>query len=198
MVCGSHVLLALVSFLLIDISLDEALIAFGTIMAMETVSLLDDGKQASLQTGISLFERYKTRLVRADLGVRSRTDPFQRWLHRKLRAFRYWRIANKMKQKGLEPHSTSPEYRWSHQNTVLIASIVGRLIAAIITTSFLVVPLAVLSAPSIKGTQVMVVCVFVVLFATAVTALLRVSSYETMAASAAYAAVLSVFVSNGS
>jgi hypothetical protein len=103
-----------------------------------------------------------------------------------------------MKQKDLEPHSTSPEYRWSHQNTVLIASIVGRLIAAIITTSFLVVPLAVLSAPSIKGTQVMVVCVFVVLFATAVTALLRVSSYETMAASAAYAAVLSVFVSNGS
>src|SRR4051794_6571520 len=113
-------------------------------MAMETVSLLDDGKQLSLQTELSLFERYKTRLVRADLGMRSRTDPFQRWLHKKLRAFRYWRIANIMKQDSPESLMSSPKYRWSHQNTALIASIAGRLVAAIITTAFLVTPLAIL------------------------------------------------------
>ena len=165
---------------------------------METVSLLDDGKQSSLQTELSLFERYKTRLVRADVGTRSRTDPFQRWLHKRLRAFRYWRIANIMKQKGPESPRSSPKYHWSHQNTVLIASIAGRLVAAIIAAAFLVTPLAILSTRSIKGTQVTVVCVFVLLFAAVVTTLLKVSSYEMMAASAAYAAVLSVFVSNNS
>lgn len=165
---------------------------------METVSLLDDGKQSSLQTELSLFERYKTRLVRADVGTRSRADPFQRWLHKRLRAFRYWRIANAMKQEGPESSRPSPKYHWSHQNTVLIAGIAGRLVAAIIAAAFLVTPLATLSTRSIKGTQVTVVCVFVLLFAVVVTTLLKVSSYEMMAASAAYAAVLSVFVSNNS
>lgn len=181
---------------LIQMSLDEALSSFGNIMAMETVSLLDDGKQSSLQPELTLLEKYKTRLVRADLGTRSRTDPFQRWLHRKLRAFRYWRISNQLD--GPESFVSSPKHHWPHQNTVRIASIVGRFIAAVVTGAFLVAPLAILSARSINGTQLTVVCVFVALFAAVVTALLRVSSYEIMAATAAYAAVLSVFVSNGS
>lgn len=177
-------------------SLDEALSRFGNIMAMETVSLLDDGKQSSLQTELTLLQKYKTRLVRADLGTRSRTDPFQRWLHRKLRAFRYWRISNQLD--GPESLVSSLKHHWPHQNTVRIASIVERFIAAVVTGAFLVAPLAILSARSINGTQLTVVCVFVVLFAAVVTAMLRVSSYEIMAATAAYAAVLSVFVSNGS
>lgn len=175
---------------------DEALSRFGNIMAMETVSLLDDGKQSSLQTELTLLQKYKTRLVRADLGTRSRTDPFQRWLHRKLRAFRYWRISNQLD--GPESLVSSLKHHWPHQNTVRIASIVERFIAAVVTGAFLVAPLAILSARSINGTQLTVVCVFVVLFAAVVTAMLRVSSYEIMAATAAYAAVLSVFVSNGS
>lgn len=174
-------------------SLDDALAAFGNIMAMETVSLLDGGRQFSLQSELTLSEKYKTRLIRADLGTRSRTDPLQRWLHKKLRAFRYWRIANK--HGDSECIKSMPE---GSQNTVLIASIAGRLIAAITAGSFLVAPLAILSARSIQGIQVTVVGLFVVVFAAVVTVMLKVSSYEMMAASAAYAAVLSVFVSNGS
>ncbi|KAH7304615.1 hypothetical protein B0I35DRAFT_363109 [Stachybotrys elegans] len=170
-----------------------ALVAFGNIMAMETVSLLDDGVHSSLQEGLSLFEKYNARLVRVDLGPRSRTDPFQRWLHRRLRAFRYWRIANR--PDDLESNTT-PTHYWSRQNTVLITNIAGRMIAATIASFFLVVPLVMLSARSIRAGQVAVVCVSVALFAIVLTAMLRVSSYEMMAASAAYAAVLTVFLSS--
>ncbi|KEY63953.1 hypothetical protein S7711_11640 [Stachybotrys chartarum IBT 7711] len=80
-------------------------------MAMETVSLLDDGEQASLQTDLTLHEKYNTRLIRTDVGMRSRIDPFQRWLHKRLRAFRYWRIVNK--QDDLESSTASIRDYWS-------------------------------------------------------------------------------------
>jgi hypothetical protein len=175
------------------IYLDEALVAFGHIMAMETVSLLDDGVHSSLQAGLSLSEKYNTRLVRVDLGTRSRFDLFQRWLHKSLRAFRYWRISNKPEDS--ESHSISTHHHWSSQNTALIANIAGRIIAAVIASLFLVTPLVMLSARAIRADQVAVVCVSVVLFAIVLTAMVKVSSYEMMAASAAYAAVLAVFLS---
>ncbi|KFA82008.1 hypothetical protein S40288_11334 [Stachybotrys chartarum IBT 40288] len=175
---------------------DEALMAFSSIMAMETVSLLDDGKQSSLQTDLTMYEKYNTRLIRADIGARSRIDPFQRWLHKRLRAFRYWRIVNK--QDDPESSTASTQGYWVRQNTVLIANIVGRVTAAIMASSFLVAPLAILSPQPIEASQLALVCIFVVLFATVITAMWRVSSYEMMAVSAAYAAVLSVFMSGGS
>jgi hypothetical protein len=68
---------------------DEALAAFNNIMTMETFSLLDDEQHASLRDDLSLYEAHKTRLLRMDVGTRSRTDPFQRWLYKYLRAFWY-------------------------------------------------------------------------------------------------------------
>ncbi|KFA68625.1 hypothetical protein S40285_09473 [Stachybotrys chlorohalonatus IBT 40285] len=103
---------------------DEGLMAFSSIMAMETVSLLDDGMQSSLRTDLTLYEKYNTRLIRADLGARSRIDPFQRWLHKRLRAFRYWRIANK--QDDPESSTVSTQDYWhlafkkQHQATLRI------------------------------------------------------------------------------
>lgn len=179
-----------------NLYIDEGLMAFSSIMAMETVSLLDDGMQSSLRTDLTLYEKYNTRLIRADLGARSRIDPFQRWLHKRLRAFRYWRIANK--QDDPESSTVSTQDYWVRQNTVLIANIVGRMIAAIMASSFLVAPLAMLSSRPIEGSQLAIVCIFVVFFATVVTAMWRVSSYEMMAVSAAYTAVLSVFMSSSS
>ncbi|KAF1922251.1 uncharacterized protein M421DRAFT_413491 [Didymella exigua CBS 183.55] len=58
-------------------------------MTMETFSLLDNEQQASLHDDLSLYEAHKTRLLRVDLETRSRTDPFQRWLHKHLWAFCY-------------------------------------------------------------------------------------------------------------
>ncbi|OAK95333.1 hypothetical protein IQ06DRAFT_258326 [Phaeosphaeriaceae sp. SRC1lsM3a] len=176
---------------------DEALVAFNNVMAMETFSLLDDEKQASLRDDLDLHEIYKTRLLRVDLGTRSRTDPFQRWLHRYLRAFRYWSLSRKSQDntEGQGLHARNP-HRGSYQNTILIADILGRVTTALLTAVFLIVPLAILSHYSSKNVQLIVVTVWVFVLSFLVSLLLKVSSFEMMAISAAYTAVLSVFISN--
>ncbi|KAF2475261.1 uncharacterized protein BDR25DRAFT_322559 [Lindgomyces ingoldianus] len=153
-----------------------------TITPEFTFSLLDDEKQSSLRDGLTLHEIYKTRLLRVDLGTRSRTDLFQRWLHRYLQAFRYWRMSGKSQNSAEALRSfAGGRRRWSYQSTILIAEIIGRVTTAVLTAVFLVIPLAILSHYSSKNIQLTVV---------------SVSSFEIMAISAAYAAVLSVFVSS--
>lgn len=165
-------------------------------MAMATISLLDDEYQSISQSELTLFEKYKTRLLRVDLESRARTDPLQRWLQKKLRHFRYWRIAKR--QESADSPLEFPAGYWSYNNTVLIASVAWRILSTIILGLFLVVPLTILSPWSIRGSHIAVVCVLICLFSIVVAVLLRVSSYEMLAVLAAYSAVLSVFVSNGS
>ncbi|KAI3335286.1 hypothetical protein F4824DRAFT_511223 [Ustulina deusta] len=174
---------------------DDALIAFNQIMAMETFSLLDDDKQSSLRTDLSFYEIYKTRLIRTDLGTRSRTDPFQRQIQKFLRDFRYWRLSRSYRGHVEAPESTLPCRRWHYQNTILIAKVAGHLITAITIAVFLIVPLAILESQP-KNLQIAVVSIFILVFSFAVTAMLRISNLETVAVSAAYAAVLATFVSN--
>jgi hypothetical protein len=161
---------------------------------METVSLLDDEKSSSIRTDLTLREMFKTRLVRADLGPRSRTDPFQRWLHQRLREFRFWRISRK--ESNTAPFTPPSKSHWSYQNTVLIASVIGRALISIIAGMFLVVPLAIFSAGYVKGMHLVVISVCIVVFSAFVAIMLKVSNYEMMVVAAAYAAILSVFVSN--
>ena len=163
---------------------------------METFSLLDDEKQSSLRNDLTLNEVYKTRLLRVDLGARSRTDPFQRRLHRYLRSFRYWRLSRKWGNNNEDLELCSRRRRWSYQNTILIADIIGRVTTAVLTAAFLVAPLAILSHESSKDIQLVVVSVSILILSFLVSLFLKVSSFEMMAISAAYAAVLSVFVSN--
>ncbi|KAI1485230.1 hypothetical protein F5X96DRAFT_660881 [Biscogniauxia mediterranea] len=175
---------------------DEALAAFNNIMSMETFSLLDDEKQSSLRTDLSLYEIYKTRLIRVDLGPRSRTDPFQRWIHKWLRRFRYWRLSRISQGHPESLASVKKDHRWSYQNTTLTASIIGRMITTTITASFLIVPLALLSHQSLRDTQLAVISSCILIFSFLVAVMLRISNFEMMAVSAAYAAVLSAFISN--
>jgi hypothetical protein len=180
-----------------DAQTDEALAAFNNIMAMETFSQLDDEHQSSLRDDITLYEIYKTRLLRVDLGARSRTDPFQRWLHKHLRAFRYWRLARRSQSNGEGPRSVATRHRkWSYQNTALIADVFGRVTTATLIVAFLVAPLAILSYESSKKTQLIVISTCITVLSFLVSLFLKVSSFEMMAVAAAYAAVLSVFVSN--
>lgn len=175
---------------------DEALSAFNNVMAMETFSLLDDEKQFNMRADLTLPEIYKTRLLRTDLGPRSRTDPFQRWFHRYLRGYRYWKLSRSQSSvEGLG--ALRRGHRWSYQNTALVASILGRVTSAVMTCFFLVVPLAILSADWAWGAQLTIVSVCILVFSFLVAIMLKVSNFEMMALSAAYAAVLSVFVSNG-
>jgi hypothetical protein len=165
-------------------------------MAMETFSLLDDEKQSSLRNDLSLYEIYKTRLVRVDLGPRSRQDPFQRCLHGYLRAFRYWQLSRRCRDNGEDLSAFTAGDGWSYQNTVRIAEVVTRLIVGVITSIFLIVPLAILTYQSRKEVQLAIISVCIVLFASLVSTLLKVSNLEMMVVSAAYGAILSVFVSN--
>lgn len=163
---------------------------------METFSLLDDEKQFNMRADLTLPEIYKTRLLRTDLGPRSRIDPFQRWIHKYLRDFRYWKLSrSQCSVEGLG--SLKRDHRCSYQNTALVASILGRVASAVLTCFFLVVPLAVLSDNLGWRSQLTIVSVCILVFSFLVAIMLRVSNFEMMALSAAYAAVLSVFVSNG-
>jgi hypothetical protein len=166
-------------------------------MTMETFSLLDDEKQSSLRDDLTLQEIHKTRLLRVDLGTRARTDPFQRWLHKYLRAFRYWRLSRKIKYDG-EGLGSIPKksHGWSYQNTILIAEIIGRVGTAALAALFLIAPLAILTYQSSKNIQLAIISVCIVVLSFLVSLFLKVSSFEMMAVAAAYAAVLSVFVSN--
>jgi hypothetical protein len=176
--------------------IDNALLAFNKIMAMETFSLLDDGKQSSTRNDLGLHEMYKTRLLRVDLEPRSRVDPFQRQICKYLRAFRYWRLSRTLQDNIEAPGSFPANHKRLYQNTILLASALSRLVAVVITGSFLVVPLAMLSQEQSRSLQLTVVSVFILAFDFLVATLLKVSNLELMVVSAAYAAVLSVFVSN--
>ncbi|KAI0188488.1 hypothetical protein EV127DRAFT_497834 [Xylaria flabelliformis] len=176
---------------------DEALTAFHNVMSMETFSLLDDEKQSSLRSDLTLYETYKTRLLRLDLGTRSRTDPFQRQLHKYIRAFRYWKLSTMAKGGDVEARKVSKGgHRWSYQNTIRFAEIIGRIITAIIAAIFLIVPLIILSYQSSKNIQLIIVSSFIVVFSFLVGIMLKISNLETMAVAAAYAAVIVTFVSN--
>jgi hypothetical protein len=176
--------------------IDEALTAFNSIMAMETFSLLDDEKHSSRTYNFSLYEIYKTRLVRVDLGTRARQDPFQRRLHMYLRAFRYWRLSRRPQDNVEGGGAIRPGRQWSYQNTVLLAEILGRSISTLIAAIFLIVPLTLLSYETSKKVQLITISSFVVTFSSLVSFMLKVSNLEMMVVSATYAAVLSVFVSN--
>ncbi|KAH7061789.1 hypothetical protein BKA63DRAFT_547831 [Paraphoma chrysanthemicola] len=173
------------------------LAAFNNIMTMDTSSLLDDEQQASLRDDLSMYEVHKTRLLRVDLGTRSRTDPFQRWLHKYLRAFRYWRLSRKARSNSEGLGSVAGrQQRWSYQNTILIAEVIGRVTTAALTAVFIIAPLAIMSHESSKNIQLIVVSVCSIILSFVVSLFLKLSSFEMMAVSAGYAAVLSVFVSN--
>jgi hypothetical protein len=176
---------------------DDGLAAFNKVMAMETISLLDDEKQSMQRTDLSLYEIYNTRLVRIDRSTRDRQDPFQRRVHKLLRAFRYWKLSRRLKTDEEGRGAFHSDNSLSYQNTVFLAEIFGRFVIAVISGVFLVVPLAILSGESDKKTQLSVVSAFILVFSFLVSIMLRVSNLETLIVSAAYAAVLTVFVSNG-
>lgn len=169
-------------------------------MAMERCSLLDDEKAASARTDLTLPEMYETRLLRPDLPPRSRADPVSHWIHRLLRDFRYWKICRRRRGAGgVEAQgATDRADSFSHQNSAPISNLLGRLITTLMTGVFLVVPLVVLTPKSTSASQLVVVAVCILVFSFLVATMMKASNFEMMAVSAAYAAVLSVFVSNSS
>ncbi|KAH8723878.1 hypothetical protein GQ44DRAFT_740640 [Phaeosphaeriaceae sp. PMI808] len=96
------------------------------------------------------------------------------------------RLSRKSQNNNEGLGSFSGRRRWSYQNTILIADIIGRITTATFTAIFLVAPLAILSHQSSKHIQLVVVSVCI----------LSLSFLVSLFFEARYAAVLSVFVSN--
>jgi hypothetical protein len=74
---------------------------------------------------------------------------------------------------------------------------VGRFIVAILTAAVMIVPLTISAYQNSKSAQLCTIGISVLIFALLVSFSMRTSNHETMAISSAYAAVLSVIVSNG-
>ncbi|KAF8850984.1 hypothetical protein BDZ45DRAFT_768000 [Acephala macrosclerotiorum] len=179
---------------------DDGLAAFNRVMSMETCSLIDDQRRFTRRTDLSFHEIYNTRLVRVGLAPRTLQDPFQRCLNKCLRWFRFRRLSRNVdKERGAPPsYCDRTAHKWSYQNTVALADIVWRVIVALAANVFIVVPLAILSYQSRKGIQLVTVSVWVVVFSFLTSIFFRASNQATVAVISAYAAVLSVFISNGS
>ena len=79
-----------------------------------------------------------------------------------------------------------------------MAEAVSRCLISLVGTFFLVVPLAVLSSSRSQEFQLTCICIFVVVFSCLVSLAMTTTNPEALAVSAAYAAILSVFVSSNS
>lgn len=172
------------------------MINFNAVMSMETFSLLDDEKHSSLNSDRSLYELYKTRLLRIDQPPRGRQDPLQRRTHQMLRDLRYWRMARSSSGQGANPEALNQVDFKSSQNTSLIADIISRTIMAAVVGVFLTVPLVTLSREPRESVKLGVISACIILFAVLVSVSLRASNLEMMVVTAAYAAVVAVFVSD--
>jgi len=85
-----------------------------------------------------------------------------------------------------------------YQHTLLIATFVCRIGVALVTAAFLVIPMALLPSASQKGTQILAVSIRAIIFTGFGSLLMRTSNLELMQILAAYAAILSMFISNAS
>jgi hypothetical protein len=203
---------------------DEALAAFNRVMTMETFALADHPELAE-QSNLTREETFRTRLIQVDRPVRSSVrDPIQHWLRKAFRRFWYHTLAPKPlkplapednvsrtfssqstivpTESGLEGGTGSSTLAtrrrsWrSHQNTARLADTVSRFLFGLLTGALLVAPMAVLLGQENDRTaQLITVSISIVVFSLLVALASRASPQETMAASAAYAAVLVVFVS---
>ena len=167
-------------------------------MAMETYSLIDDEGQRRERNDLHPYEMYKTRLVRVDLGTRTTHDPIRHGIQKALRRFRYWRICSRARtDEETGRNSRPPQYSMavSYQNTALLADILSRILVSLMAGVFMVLPLIMVSYQTTQKIRLITVSIWIIGFSLSVSATLRASNLVTVAAVAAYAAVLSVFIS---
>lgn len=173
-------------------------------MNMETFSLADNIPQSSARQDIHAYEKFKTRMLRVDLPRRnSSRDPIQHFLRKGLRqvwyALNLWRLRGDEEQGQTGPFSKlMANWDRTYQNTSRIAEAMTRFVIAGVAGAALIVPLVIMSHQNSQESRLIVVILCVSVFCFLLSLLSKASNYETMAASAAYAAVLTVFVSNGS
>ena len=198
---------------------DEALAAFNRVMTMETFALSDHQELVDRST-LTQVETARTLLIQVDQPVRSNVrDPIQHWLRKALRYIWYYTLTPKPSvghasqsssteftiaptDKSLEhglhigPSVVGRKSRHPCPNTANLADTVSRFLFGLVTGVFLITPMAVLlGQENNRPAQLATVSISIIVFSLLVALASRASPQETMGASAAYAAVLVVFVS---
>lgn len=172
-------------------------------MLMETFALADDDWQSHLRGDLNAYELYKTRLVRVDLAQRSGSrDVLRHSLRKGLRAFWFFirsgAIKHGRKTQDFSKSASDMEsnLKGSYQNTARLAEVITRFLVALIAGAFLVVPMVILANQSSRKAQLITVSMCIVVFSFLISLISMASNEQIMLASAAYAAVLVVFLSN--
>ena len=171
-------------------------------MSMETFSLADDRDESSQRDDLTPREICETRLLRTDLGPRRTRDPLQRHIHKIIRSMRVRSFMKSTESRSCDTETGSNRYRRNKPfsaclDSILIAGIIGRFVVALLTASFLIVPLTISVYQESRPAQLCTIGISVLVFTMLVSFSISTSNHETMAISSAYAAVLSVIVSNG-
>lgn len=184
---------------------DQALISYNHIMRMETFSLSDNIAQATARRDLNPYELYKTRLVKADLPLKRPRTPLLSLIHTTLRAF-WFHVRRKSTFQSMadspSPSTLEAAQRrtlnkpLAYQNTIKFAEFLASFLTALGSGAFLIVPLCILSYQHGKSAHLVTVSLAILVFSFAISLTIRTSGPETVAASAAYAAVLVVFLSN--
>ena len=171
---------------------------------METFSLADNIYSTISRPDLHAHEKFKTRMLRVDLSLRrSLRDPIQHFIRKGLRRFWYatnlWRLRTEdEEQVAIGPLSnTLAIWNRIYQNTARVAEATIRFAIGMVAGAALVVPLVILSYQKSQKSRLFVVISFVSVFCFLLSLFSKASNYETMAASAAYAAVLTIFIGSG-
>ena len=175
-----------------DYCTDEALIAFNEVMTMEAFALADHQWLSSRVPEISGEETYRTRLVRIDRPPRSHQQDILALYLRKFFRLIWFQFTNR--QRARQKQET--EFHDAYQNTALIADTFARFLFGITAGALLIIPVVILSRQSSNNVQLLTVSLCIIIFSFLVALVSRATHQDTMAATAAYAAVLVVFVSN--
>ena len=184
---------------------------------METFTLADH-QELSDQSNLSREEAFQTRLVQIDRPLRTGVrDPLQHSLRKAFRRIWYHMLSGpaisssprpsppsesasqteSRIERGAAKSAERPQRRrWrTRQKTAWFADITSRFLYGLLSCTLLIAPMAVLRSQQSSGSAPLItVSVSVALFSLLVALGSRASPQETMAASAAYAAVLVVFV----
>jgi hypothetical protein len=179
---------------------DDALAAFNQVMTMET-NCLSDHKELCARSGLSREETFRTRLVQVDRPVRTGVrDPVQHLLRKLIR--RIWFFASKYESEttSLPTNNAanvgSGRWRTTYHTTAWLAEVMSRFSFGLLACAFLTVPMVfLLRQASDRSKQLMTVVICVIIFCLFVALSSQARPQEMMAASAAYAAVLVVFIS---
>lgn len=166
------------------------MIRFNHLMQMKTFSMFDDPRHTTYHPDSNDWEACKTRLIRVDLQAGPARSPVENGLHRALRWFRF-----KRRPAGSRAGVDSTSF-----NSITLSNIVLGVLVATGTIILFVAPMVLLSPQKSEASvkEIIIISVFIGVFSFVVSFCSGSSAINTMGATAAYAAVLVVFLSNHS